>query len=290
MNKATEAPIYLVTGLSGAGKSTCLHVLEDLGYEAVDNLPLSLLPALIEEAINPDSGFGPLAVGIDIRSRNFDVSEFIDVAKKLQADAGRPIRLLYVECDDESLISRYNQTRRPHPLAQDSLEKSVALERELLNPLKERADLVIDSTGQTIWQFRSRLKQVLGDGVADKMVVTLMSFSFAKAIPRDADLVFDVRFLQNPHYIEELRPLTGQDHFVQEYVRKDPDFASFMEKLTALLDVTMPRYQEEGKSHLTIAIGCTGGRHRSVFVAEELGNYLQGQWSYHVTHTIIGNV
>ncbi|MDX1738054.1 MAG: RNase adapter RapZ [Alphaproteobacteria bacterium] len=283
--KKTQHPLYLVTGLSGAGRSTCLHVLEDLGFEAVDNLPLNLLPALLNEALDPETGFASLAVGIDIRSHHFNVEKFISKIESLRREFARPIKIVFMDCDEASLISRYNQTRRPHPIKDaESLADAVAKERDLLQPLKEYADIVLDSSGRTIWQFRNILKDILGDGLSERLKISVMSFSFAVAVPRDADLVFDVRFLNNPHYLDELRPLTGQDQPVQDYIRKDPDWYRFFESLRGMLDITIPRYQQEGKSHLTIAIGCTGGRHRSVFTAEEVKKYLSRDWPVYLTH------
>ncbi len=278
-------PIYLVTGLSGAGRSTCLQVLEDLGFEAVDNLPLSLLPAMLKEAMKPDTLLGTLAVGLDIRDRNFSAAELLLQISGLEQEIGRTIKILYMDSDDASLISRYNQTRRPHPLSQNSsITEGVALERTFLSPLKEAADIVLDSTGMTIWQFRTYLKKILGDGVSDRMSVTFMSFSFAREVPRDADLVFDVRFLKNPHYLDQLRGLTGKNKAVADYIKEDKDWSAYLAQVKSLLELTLPRYQEEGKSHLTVAIGCTGGRHRSVLMTEELGRWFMEQWPVHIVH------
>lgn len=284
-SKIQDPPLYLVTGLSGAGRSTCLHVLEDLGFEGVDNLPLSLLPAMVKEALKPRMVAGPIAIGLDIRNKDFDAEKLVSQIENLEQEIDREIRLIYMDSDDASLISRYNQTRRPHPLTQNnSVSEGVALERKLLSPLKEAADLVVDSTGLTVWQFRSHLKKMLGDGVSDRMSVTIMSFSFAKEVPRDADLVFDARFLRNPHYVDELRALTGKNKAVADYIKKDPDWNTYLEQVKSMLELTLPRYQEEGKSHLTVAIGCTGGRHRSVLLTEELGKWFESQWPLHIVH------
>lgn len=274
--------LVLVTGLSGAGRSSALRVLEDEGYEAIDNLPLSLLPAVVHEV-----GLQrPIAVGVDIRTRDFAVGPVLEQLDSLAANPRFAITLLFVDCDDEVLGRRFTETRRRHPLAQGRpVADGIAVERRLVAPLRERADMVIDSSHLTPADLRQQLLGRLGLGGSAGMSVFVTSFSFREGLPREADLVFDVRFLANPHYEPELKPLSGQDGAVAAYVAADPGFRPFFDLLTAMLDGLLPRYEREGKSYLTIAVGCTGGRHRSVFVAERLASWLQGLGRpVHLTH------
>ena len=265
--------IVLVTGLSGAGRTAALDNLEDLGYEAIDNPPLELV-ARIAATAEPK----PIAIGIDIRTRDFAAEPFLALLESLKSDPDRSVSLLFVDCDDDILRRRYSETRRRHPLAEDRpLADGIAAERRLLAPLRARADLVIDTSGLTPGDFRQVLTGHLGSPERATMAVFVTSFSYRTGLPRSADLVFDVRFLKNPHYETELRPLTGRDPEVAEFVSQDADFSKFFEDLTAMLDPLLPRYEREGKSYLTIAFGCTGGRHRSVAVAESLAGWLRAQ-------------
>lgn len=276
----TQAPqrglagrVILVTGMSGAGRTSALKVLEDLGSEAVDNLPLRLLAALV--------GHGPatgraLAVGIDIRTRDFDATAFAETVAQLRRQTGAPIDLLFLDCDTGVLQRRYTESRRVHPMASDRpLADGIAAERRLLAPLRDAADIVIDTSHINIREFARILRGRLAHVSAAAPHVQVASFAYRNGVPRDADLVFDTRFLRNPHYEAELKALTGRDAPVAAYIEADADFAGFFERLTDLLALLLPRFQEEGKSYLTIAIGCTGGRHRSVFVAEKLGHWLR---------------
>ncbi len=263
--------LVLVTGMSGAGRSTALHVLEDEGYEAIDNLPLSLLNAVVNEV-----GLQrPIAVGVDIRTRDFAVDPVIEQLDRLAGNPRFATTMLFVDCDDEVLVRRFTETRRRHPLVQGRpVADGIAVERRLVAPLRERADLVIDSSFLAPAELRRQLLGRFGLAQSAGMSIFVTSFSFRQGLPREADLVFDVRFLTNPHYDPALRPLSGQDAAVSAYVEQDPGFAPFFEQLTAMLGGLLPRYEQEGKSYLTIAIGCTGGRHRSVFVAERLATWL----------------
>jgi len=263
--------VVLVTGMSGAGRSTALRVLEDEGYEAIDNLPLSLLSAVVNEV-----GLQrPIAVGVDIRNRDFAVGPVLDQLDGLAANARFALTLLFVDCDDEVLGRRFTETRRRHPLAQGRpVADGIALERRLVAPLRARADLVIDSTHLTPADLRQQLLARFGLAGTLGMAVFVTSFSYRQGLPREADLVFDVRFLANPHYDPLLKPLSGQDAAVADYVTQDPGFLPFFSQLTGMLAGLLPRYEREGKSYLTIAVGCTGGRHRSVFVAERLAAWL----------------
>src|SRR3546814_286537 len=263
--------VVLVTGMSGAGRSSALRVLEDEGYEAIDNLPLSLLSGVVNEV-----GLQrPIAVGVDIRNRDFAVGPVLQQLDSLAANPRFALTLLFVDCVDEVLVRRYTETRRRHPLAQGRpVADGIALERRLVAPLRERADLVIDSSQLTPADLRRQL--VARFGLADTlgMAVFVTSFSYRQGLPREADLVFDVRFLANPYYVPQLKPLSGQDAAVADYVTRDPGFQPFFRQLTDMLTGLLPRYEREGKSYLTIAVGCTGGRHRSVFLAERLAAWL----------------
>ena len=266
--------ILLATGMSGAGLSVALKALEDLGYESVDNLRLSLVPALIAQA---DPGHRPLAIVIDSRTRDFSVTAFLDQVEALKARPDLEVRLLFLECGDEVLQRRFTETRRRHPLANDRpVPDGIQRERALLFPLKQRADVIIDTTQLSIHDLRRILGGHFSLDAQPALQVFVTSFSFRLGLPREADLVFDVRFLTNPHWDPALRPLTGRDAAVAARVAGDPDFPEFFENLTGLLRPLLPRYNQEGKSYLTIAVGCTGGRHRSVFVAERLADWLKG--------------
>ncbi len=267
-----RTPVLLVTGISGAGRSTTLKILEDLGYEAVDNLPLTLLPSVVAPAL---SNRRPLAIGIDVRTRDFGVEQLLYEIDTLIARADLDARLVFLDCDDEVLQRRFTETRRRHPLAADRpVMDGIKHERRSVVPLRDRADLVIDTSQLSLNDLRRLLKGHFALDVEASFAVFVMSFSYRNGIPREADLVFDARFLANPHYDEALRPLTGLDRRVAKFVSDDPGFAEFFQSLTGLLQPLLPRFQNEGKSYLTIAVGCTGGQHRSVFVAEELVAWL----------------
>jgi UPF0042 nucleotide-binding protein len=259
--------VLLATGMSGAGLSVALKALEDLGYESVDNLRLSLVPALIEQG---DPSHRSLAIVIDSRTRDFSVAAFLEQVESLTARPDLDVRLLFLDCGDEVLQRRFTETRRRHPLADDRpVPDGIQRERALLFPLKERADVVLDTTQLSIHDLRRILAGTFSLDAQPALQVFVTSFSFRLGIPREADLVFDVRFLTNPHWDLNLRPLTGRDAAVAAKVEADPDFPAFFQNLL------LPRYNQEGKSYLTVAIGCTGGRHRSVFVAERLAEWLK---------------
>ncbi len=268
----TRQRVVLVTGMSGAGRSTTLKALEDVGYEAIDNLPLHLVATIVHEG-GLDS---PVAIGVDIRTRNFAVQPFLDALQRLESDPKLAVTLLFVDCEEEVLRRRFTETRRRHPLAQGRpLTDGIAAERRLVAPLRKRADMTIDTSTLAPQDLRRVISAQLGLEQAQGMAVFVTSFSYKNGLPREADLVFDVRFLRNPHYDPELKPLTGRDAAVADYVAGDPDFAPFFGGLTRLLKRLLPRYEREGKSYLTIAIGCTGGRHRSVALAEKLAAALR---------------
>lgn len=271
---AAQRRVVLVTGLSGAGRSTALRALEDQGYEAVDNLPLTLLANLVLPNA-ADSKARPLAIGVDARTRDFDVPAFVAAVDRLVAEKTLDARLLYLDCEDETLARRFTETRRRHPLAADRpLADGIKAERRLLEPLRARADKVIDTTALSAHQ----LKHLVQDGFAldapQGLALSVVSFAYRNGLPREADLVFDVRFLSNPHYRPDLKPLSGKDAAVAQFVERDPGFPAFFDGLSDMILALLPRFEAEGKSYLTVAVGCTGGRHRSVFVAERLAERL----------------
>ena len=262
--------LLLVTGMSGAGKSTVLDALEDMGWDCVDNLPTALLDDFVhgERAARQKM---PVAVGMDVRSRGFDPKALPALLASID---GVTPEILYLDCAGAELIRRYDETRRRHPLAPDRpAEDGIARERGATAPLRRLADVVLDTTDLTPADLREALRQRYG-GEVDQPVITLASFGFARGISRTADLVFDMRFIANPHWIDELRPLTGEDQAVQTYVAEDPAWGATMEQIEALLTSLIPRYWAAGKSYLTVAFGCTGGRHRSVAATVEMAKRL----------------
>lgn len=269
--------ILLVTGMSGAGKSTALRTLEDLGWEVVDNLPFTLLDRLL--ATPPSEGASsdrPLALGIDSRTRGFNAQAIIDRVKAMREAHGATIATLFLDCTGAELERRYSETRRRHPLAPDRpASDGIARERELIAPLRRWADHVIDTTTSTSNDLRLDLRSRFEVDRGSDPVLAVMSFGFARGLPRNADLVFDMRFLRNPHWDDELRPQTGLDEAVGLYVRADPAYADAIGKIADLLLLLLPRYKAEGKSYITVAFGCTGGRHRSVHVAESISAQLR---------------
>jgi len=281
---ATQRQVALVTGMSGAGKTTVLKAFEDLSFEALDNVPLSLLPNVVApphdmSPLSPidNAAPRPIAVGVDIRTRDFAADTFMRQLQALRTQQDVAVTVLFVDCGDEELVRRYTETRHRHPLAHDlPVLDGIRLERRLISPLLDVADIHLDTTGDTPYDVKSFLAHAFGEGSAsDTMAVFVTSFSYRKGLPRDADLVFDVRFLRNPHYDPVLKPLTGQDSKVQAYIEEDPEFNEFFSNLSVLLAPVVKRFGAEGKSYLTIAVGCTGGKHRSVFVAEKLAAWLE---------------
>ena len=268
--------IIIVTGMSGAGKSTALNVLEDEGYYWVDNMPISLMPKFAElaDGHNQDKGYNNIALGIDIRSGHSlaELDSVLDYMKEKKYE----YTIVFLESSDEVLIKRYKETRRAHPLAKDGrVDKAIMLEREQLKFLKQRADVIIDTSQLLTREFKEELEKiVLGRKEFNNLMVTVLSFGFKYGIPSDADIVFDVRFLPNPYYVEELRPLTGNDKKIQDYVMKAPEAEEFLERVDGLIQFLLPNYVKEGKSSLVIAVGCTGGKHRSVTLANAIAKRL----------------
>jgi RNase adapter protein RapZ len=262
--------LLLVTGMSGAGKSTVLDALEDLGWDVVDNLPVDLLDAFVHGG--GECRTVPAAIGMDVRSRGFDPDVLPDLIRSMSDVVPE---LLYLDCGSPELIKRYDATRRLHPLALDRpAEDGIARERRLTFPLKSAADTVLDTTDLTPAELRDELRLRYG-GSSDQPVLTIASFSFARGISRTADLVFDLRFVPNPHWVDELRPLTGQDAPVRDYLGKQSEWNEALDRIESLLTDWIPRYWTAGKSYVTVAFGCTGGRHRSVAAAVEMGERLR---------------
>jgi RNase adapter protein RapZ len=268
--------LMLVTGMSGAGKSTAVRTLEDLGWEVVDNLPLMLLDRLLDAPAprGKDGEDRPLAVVVDSRTRGFDPERIVArIAER--REQGDDVDILFLDCTGAELVRRYSETRRRHPLALDRpAEDGIARERELLHPLRQAADHLIDTTDHSTNSLSQLLRTRFATDDAGT-TLSIMSFGFARGIPRNADLVFDMRFLRNPHWEPELKQLTGQDAPVADYVAADPAYAESLDRIEGLLTLLLPRYAAEGKSYVTVAIGCTGGRHRSVHVAETIGSRLR---------------
>jgi UPF0042 nucleotide-binding protein len=265
--------VILVTGLSGAGRSSALKAFEDMGYDAIDNLPLILIRLLLAPAA---SGGPPTAIGIDARARDFGAETLVAEVAALKARSDMSLSVLFLDCDSEALVRRFTETRRRHPFAVDRpLADGIQHERRLLAPLRDGADWVLDTTAHSVAELRRLIRERWSLDPRDGMAVTIVSFAYRRGIPREADLVFDVRFLDNPHYDPLLRPLDGRDPKVGERVAGDPDFAGFFRDLTSLLRPLLPRYYREGKSYLTVAVGCTGGRHRSVYVAERVAEWMR---------------
>jgi UPF0042 nucleotide-binding protein len=268
---ATPVQITIITGMSGAGKSQAMGAFEDAGWFCVDNLPPRLLPAFTDLLGLEGSKVERAAVVCDVRGgvwfRDLDA-----VLASAAAKGARP-RVVFMEASDEALINRFRETRRPHPLSEGgTVLEGIGRERESMADVREQADVVIDTTDLTIWDLRRVVsEQLLGSGDRPRMQVSFVSFGYKHGAPRDADLLLDVRFLRNPHYVPELQPLTGLDGPVADYVAAAPGMDEFLPRLEAMLDFLLPAYAEEGKSNLVVAFGCTGGRHRSVVLAEMMG-------------------
>lgn len=268
--------ILLVTGLSGAGKSTVLRTLEDLAWETVDNLPLSLLDPLLATPLSAGAERGrPLALGLDSRTRGFDAERLVKQIQAVSEHESRSVETLYLDCMGPELLRRYSETRRRHPLAPDRPAiEGIAEERELTAPLKRWADHVIDTTDSDVPALQQQIRLRFAAG-GEAPTLTIMSFAFARGVPRNADLVLDMRFLRNPHWQEELRALTGLDDQVAGHIAGDEAYDDAMARIEELLLTLLPRYRAEGKSYVSIAFGCTGGRHRSVHVAERVAGRLR---------------
>lgn len=281
---APPRPVVLVTGLSGAGKASILRTLEDLGFETVDNPPLQILEELVSD------GTSPIAIGVDARSRGFEAADVRRALERLRLRRDIAASLVFATAEEAVLLRRFSETRRRHPLAPGGplgsrVAVGIAQEAALLAPLREAADLVIDTSDLPLPELRRMIERRFRPSGAAGLDITILSFGYPKGLPREAELVFDMRFLRNPHYDPVLRPMTGRDAPVAAFVEGDPDFAPFWARMTGLLDLLLPRYVAEGKKYLTIAFGCTGGKHRSVLVAERLAAHLTaGGWRSEVIH------
>jgi UPF0042 nucleotide-binding protein len=268
--------ILLVTGLSGAGKTTALRELEDLGWEAIDNFPIRLLDRLLGDEAHGGEHRPPLAIGFDTRTRGFVPADIIEHVKELAGRDDMVVTTLFLDCGSAELERRYNETRRRHPLAHDMpVAAGIAAERELLAPLRRWADAVIVTTDLSTNQLQQAIRERFAAEAGGELTVTVTSFGFARGMPPVADLVFDMRYLDNPHWHDELRELTGQDEAVAAHIRRDPGFAASFPQIRDLLLDLLPRYAAQGKRYVTVAFGCTGGRHRSVFLAEEVAGALR---------------
>ena len=278
---ADQLELVFITGMSGAGKTVAMQSFEDMGYFCVDNMPPSLLPKFWE-LVKESGKITKIALVIDLRSRAF-FDEIMTSISGLDNTSFITTKILFLEASDDALVSRYKETRRTHPLAGDGrVYDGIIAERRLLQDIKVRAQKVIDTTTLSPRKLREEIMHTFSNGDTDIFTIQVVSFGFKYGLPIDADIVMDVRFLPNPHYIEELRPLTGQDHAVYDYVMSQPETKTFYHKFMELLDFVIPGYKKEGKSSVTIAIGCTGGQHRSVALTERTGRELMSD-SYHVT-------
>ncbi|HKH46131.1 MAG TPA: RNase adapter RapZ [Thermoanaerobaculia bacterium] len=282
--------LVLITGLSGSGKSIVAKCFEDLGYYTVDNLPLPLLRRFLYDPLEHVRGVDRIAVVTDVRAPGF-AEEFPRLLGEMDRDEVE-VTLLFLEAADEVLVRRFSETRRPHPLASDApVIEGIRRERELLAPLRERADMVFDTSQWSVHEIRNQVYREFAShpGEEPGMVLSLVSFGFKHGIPQGTDLLFDVRYLSNPHFVPGLREQTGQDAAVLEYLRKQPDFEEIVDRLTDLLVHLLPRYRRENRSYLSVAVGCTGGRHRSVAVCERLKSELEERgWPARLIHRDIG--
>jgi UPF0042 nucleotide-binding protein len=268
--------LLLVTGLLGAGKTTALRVLEDLGWETIDNFPIRLLDRLIDAPKGGDLP-APLAIGFDCRTRGFDPRAIIKRVKALSERDDLELTTLFLDCNGSELERRYNETRRRHPLASDiPAAAGIHAERELLEPLRRWADLLVDTTEFSANALQQAIREIFAPDEGQDLTLTISSFGFARGMPPVADLVFDMRFLDNPHWVPALREQTGLDPDVGAHIRRDPAFAEAFERILGLVEHLLPRYRAQGKAYVHVAFGCTGGRHRSVFMAEQIASALRG--------------
>lgn len=292
----TDAPpnqsprqLLLVTGLAGAGKSTALAVLEDMGWETIDNFPVRLLKRLVTM---PDEAHGPLAIGFDSRTRGFVPADIIALVKELSESPDLTLTFLFLDCAGHELERRFNETRRRHPMATGhAVMEGIAAERELLEPLRRWAEVMIDTTAMTSNDLQGKIREVFAPADPHAaLTVTVSSFGFARGMPPVADLVFDMRFLDNPHWVPGLREQTGQDAAVGDHIRRDPAFADAFAQIRDLLLLLLPRYAQQGKPYVHVAFGCTGGKHRSVFTAESIAEALRSAgFSPTVRHRNLGS-
>lgn len=279
---SAETKITLITGPSGAGRTTAIRVFEDMGYEAIDNIPLSLVPRLLD---GPPLG-RDIALGLDVRNRDFNSTALIELIDLMTLDPRVSLGVLFLDCRAEQLIRRFSETRRRHPLSPaDSPSEGISREIDLLTPIRARADHLIDTSDLSPHDLKAEIMRWFDKGDAARMAVSVQSFSYKRGVPRGVDMIFDCRFLTNPHWQADLRALDGRDSRVANFVKSDPRFPEFFYKLNELLNFLLPAHLEEGKAHLSIGFGCTGGQHRSVALAEMIGAALaQSGWPVSKRH------
>ncbi len=284
MSRTTQqqSNIVLVTGPSGAGRSTAINVFEDLGFETIDNMPLSLLPGLLSK----QSSGQQIALGVDIRTRGFSVGAVLDIYEEIKSTQGFDSTILFMDCDTDVLVRRYSETRRRHPLTPDEAPQiGIEQEKKLLSKLRLRADVLIETTNLSPHDLKLELKNWYGDADAGYLAITLHSFSYKRGAPRGIDMTYDCRFLKNPYWDKALRTLNGTDKDVANYVKSDAKFDEFYERLLGMCEFLLPAYIDEGKAHFSLGLGCTGGQHRSVCIAEALGKSLADSgWHVSIRH------
>ena len=266
-------PLVVITGLSGAGRTTALKALEDQGYQAIDNLPLLMMPALVDHLLKNPASSAPVVVGL--RSIDFTAPQVETLLKKLRANPKIDLRIIYLECSEEKILHRYNETRRPHPIEAQHLQAAIALEKSQLAPLKKIAEMQLDTTDLTVRHLREILQHYFFESEEQDLKIQLLSFSYKQGLPKFADLVLDMRFLSNPFYDMELRPLSGKHKKVQDYIKQDSRWMIVEHHFKEFLMGAINGYKEQGRFYLTIAFGCTGGQHRSVFITEFFHNILK---------------
>jgi RNase adapter protein RapZ len=274
--------LVFVTGPSGAGRSTAVRAFEDMDYEVIDNLPLRLVPRLVD---GTPSG-RPIALGLDVRNRDFNATALIELIDTLTRNPEVALEVLYLDCAQSELIKRYSETRRRHPLAPyETPTEGIAREIDLLMPIRVRADHLIDTTDLSVHDLKAEMGRIFGRGSTDALAVSLQSFSYRRGLPRGVDMVFDCRFLSNPHWVTALRAMDGRDPAVVEHISKDARFATFRDQVRDLILFLLPAHLDEGKAHLAIGFGCTGGRHRSVAMVEILGaSLMEAGWTVSKRH------
>jgi UPF0042 nucleotide-binding protein len=268
--------LVIISGLSGSGKSVALHVLEDLGFYCIDNIPVALLRSFIDEILpRQDAAFENVGIGLDARNRPSDIAEVPALIQKLRAD-GLACEIIFLQTDNKVLLSRFSETRRKHPLTDrnTSLEEAIAKERQLLGPIINSAELVIDTSRMTVYALREQIRERVAPRTPGAVSILIESFGYKHGLPANADFVFDVRCLPNPYWEPQLRPLSGKDEAVKTFLDAQPLVQRMVDDIVAFLDEWIPRYQDFQRSYLTVAIGCTGGMHRSVYVAEAVANRL----------------
>ena len=267
--------LVLVTGVSGAGKSSALGALADAGYETVDNPPIRLLHQIMDDFAASGPRAVRVAIGVDERTHGFTTERFADLVAEMRDRRDLDVTLLFLDCSNTTLLRRFTETRRRHPMAGETIEAAMAMERLVIEPLREQSDSIIDTSDLSLTELRHEIRERFAGDDSEGMSITILSFGFKRGAPREADIMFDVRFLANPYWNPDLRPLTGLDGEVDAYVAASEGYDGVFASLSTLLGQVIPLYRKEGKSYLTVAIGCTGGRHRSVAVAERIGAMLR---------------